>query len=335
MLKKSTLLILTIVFLLSTSGCSVNLSNSFPQKPVTLIVPAGTDGGGDMQARALEKIVGKYLGGPLVVLNKPGNAGIIGLNKIKDSPHDGYFIGLSTTNMLLHSIYHEQKLPYIDTFEPIAQITSTPFILVVDIKSPWHDVASLIACAKKYPKEIRYGHGGIGSSSYTVSELFAKSTGTVFKQAAFHSGNQIANALPDNYIQFAFLNPAVAKERIEKGTLRAIAVTSEKRMTNPLFKDLPTLKESGVDVSFNAWKGIVVPKDLPLETKRILEYSLKQAIADPSFKTDMQSIGLEVQYLNSEQSQQKWAEETKLLKKTLENTGVLDEVRTQAGSMLF
>ncbi len=123
-------------------------TEQYPNKPITIIVPFGVGGGSDMVARALEKTAPKYLGQPLVVINKPGGAGAIGFNELVNANPDGYTIGVSSVELLLLPLYGTTKYHYLTALDPLAQISNSPFVMAVQAIQPWQNVDDFISYAK-------------------------------------------------------------------------------------------------------------------------------------------------------------------------------------------
>jgi len=303
--------------------------NTYPNKPITVIVPFSAGGGMDLLARTMEKMAPKYLGQPLVVVNKPGGSGTIGWNELVTATPDGYTLGISAIDVLLQPLYGATKYHYPTALEPIAQFTILSNVMVVEANQPWQDVDSVIKYAKQHPGQLKFGHSGIGSPSHIIGETFAKFTDVNIEQVPFHGASESTAALLGNHIQIAFTNPATVKEQIKNGTLRALATTGDQRLTDPDLAQIPTFKEQGVDIISTTWIGVAGPKDLSPEIKAKLEEGFKSIVADPEFKTNIENLGLQVEYLNSEDSKEKWRTDGDKLAKTIQETGILEQIKAQ------
>ena len=337
-MQKRLLILLTVGLLLISmimGGCTnmqseaTNATKSYPDKSITVIVPFSAGGGTDLLARALEKIAPKYLGQPLVVVNKAGGAGTIGWNELVIASPDGYTLGMSAIDVLIQPLYETTKYHYPTALEPIAQISTTPLIMVVPAEQSWQDVDTLIKYAKQHPGQLKVGHSGIGSPSHIIGEAFAKTSGITLEQVPFRGGSESTVALLGNHVQIAFMNPSTLKEQIKNGTLRALATTGEERLIDPELAQIPTFKELGFDIALTNWFGIAAPKDLPPEIKVKLEEGFKAMIADPEFKANVENLGLQVEYLNSEDSKEKWRSDGDKLTKTIQETGILEQIKAQ------
>ena len=311
------------------SKTTLTTKNNYPTKPITVIVPFSAGGGLDLVARALEKNALKYLGQPLVVVNKPGGAGTIGWNELVSSSPDGYTLGISAIDVLIQPLYGSTKYHYPTALEPIAQITTSQWIMAVPANQPWQDLNDIIRYAKQHPGQLKFGNTGIGSPPHILGETFAKIADINLEQVPFRGASDAIVALLGDHIQIVFTNPATVKEQLKNGTLRALATTGEQRLTDPDLAQIPTFKELGFDIVLTNWYGIVAPKDLPPEVKAKLEEGFKAIITDPEFKANIENLGLQVEYLNSEDSKEKWRLDGDKLAKTIQETGILEQIKAQ------
>jgi tripartite-type tricarboxylate transporter receptor subunit TctC len=329
------LTVLLLLILIIIGGCTDMQSRtttaikSYPDKPITFIVPFSAGGGLDLFARSLEKMAPKYLGQPLVVVNKPGGGGTLGWNELVNANPDGYTLGVSAIEVLIHPLYGSTKYHYPTALEPIAQVATLPLIMVVSTEQGLKDVDTVIKYAKQHPGQLKFGHSGIGGAPHIIGETFAKITDITLEQVPFKGGSEEVAALLGNHIQLGFVNPATAKEQLKSGTLIALAVTGEKRLTDPDLAYIPTFKEQGFDIVLNNWFGVVAPKELPPEVKAKLEEGFKAMIADPEFKASLENLGVQVEYLNSDDTKEKWRSDGDKLTKTIQETGILEQIKAE------
>ncbi|SFL40540.1 Bug family tripartite tricarboxylate transporter substrate binding protein [Pelosinus propionicus] len=308
---------------------TVTTTSKYPEKPITLIVPFSAGGGMDLLARAMEKTATTNLGQPLIILNKPGGGGTIGWNELAGVAPDGYTIGISGVDLILQSLYGSTKYNYPTALEPIVQITSSPYVMVIQADQPWKNVDDLIGYARQHPGEIKIGNSGVGSVAHVLGEMLAHTAGVTLESVPFRGGSEALTALLGGHIQATFTSPATIKDHIKNGTLRVIAVPSEQRLTEPIFANMPTFKEQGLDIVFSNWMGVAVPKEMPIEVKNKLADGLKAIILDPEFKNKLENIGLQVDYLPPKEAQQKWVEDSQKLSKIVQETGILDKFKEQ------
>jgi tripartite-type tricarboxylate transporter receptor subunit TctC len=337
-LQKKVLVLLAVYLLLISimiGGCNtiepkpVVKTIKYPDKPINIIVPFSAGGGLDLLARAMERTSSQHLGQPLIVVNKPGGAGTIGWNELVGAVPDGYTIGMSAVDIILQSLYGSTKYNYPTALEPLVQISSYPMVMVVQADQPWQNVDDLVRYARQHPGQLKFGNNGIGSVPHVLSELVAHTAGIKLESVPFRGASESLSALLGGHIQIVFINPTTIKEHLKAGTIRALAVTSEQRLTDPVFADVPTFKEQGLDIEFSNWIGVSAPKEMPIEVKAKLADGLKTIIVEPEFQKNLESIGLTVDYLNPEESQAKWIADNQKLSKIVQETGILDRIKEQ------
>lgn len=301
----------------------------YPDRPITMIVPFSAGSAIDLVARGLEKVAPKHLGQPLVIVNKPGSTGSLGLNEVVSSNPDGYTIGISGVEVILNPLFSATKYNYMTALDPLAQVTTTPWLIVVLANQPWQDINDLAQYGKQHQGQLKFGHQGIGSLSHIAGETFVKATGSSMEQVPFRGGSETVAALLGGHIQVAFVSPALIKEYVRNGTVRVLAVTDEKRLAEPLFAEVPTCKEQGVDMVFNIWFDISAPKEIPSDVKNKLADSLMNMISDPEFKKSVDNMGLQLNYLGPKESTAQWQIDGQKLTKTVKETGILELIKAQ------
>lgn len=335
-MKKTSFFYLSIVILVLVTGIYGGFSpllmtvradaSPYPSHEVKLIVASGVGGTLDLQGRALQKEFAKYMQQPLTVFNRPGGGGRVGMNEVVQSAPDGYTLGISSIELIFHSIYGTSEYHYMTALDPLAQISSTPILLVVNAESPWNTVAEMVQDGKNHP--LKFSHSGVGSITHILGEAFAKATDTKTVQVPFHGGNEKAAMLLGRHVDAAFISSPAVKEHIKAGKLRVLATTGTKRMKDPFFANVPTLKELGIDIEFLNWAGVVSHKPLSPEVKASLVSNLKKMIEEPEFQKTVESFGVEIEYLSPEQCQEKWIHEARNLKKMVTEAGLLEQVKT-------
>ena len=334
-LRNKTLIIYSLIALIIIIGGFAIMENrpitkpttasKFPERPITMIVAFSAGGGADLVARALEKVAPRYLGQPIVVVNKPGGAGAIGWNELVSSSPDGYTLGITST--ILQPLYESAKYHYLTALAPLARISSLPNVMLVSADQPWRNVDEVIEYAKQHPGKLKLGNSGIGSMSHVIGETFAKAAAVDIRQVPFKGGSGSIAALLGNHVEIAFVPSASAKEQIRSGTVRALAVSSEYRLTNPDLAQIPTFKEQGLDVVFGDRYGVATPKGLSPEVEKKLVEGLKAMIADPEFKVSMDTLGLEIDYLGPKEAQDEWLADDLKFTKNIQETGILDKIK--------
>ncbi|KDP87645.1 Bug family tripartite tricarboxylate transporter substrate binding protein [Cupriavidus basilensis] len=270
------------------------LADTYPNKPIRLIVPFPASGATDLLARAIAQKVGTNMGQQIVVDNRPGAGGAIGSDMAAKAPADGYTLLIATTST--HSIgpYINPRLPYnTETdFTPISQVAIATNVLVVPNTLPVKNVKELIDYAKKHPGELNYASSGNGTVVHLTAEAFKAQAGVFITHIPYRG---TALAVPDlisNKVQILFDSIVSGLPHVKDGKLKALAVTSLKR--SPLAPEIPTVSESGLPgFESDTWFGIYGPKQMPAELVNRLNAEFNKAIQSPDVKERLGKLGAE------------------------------------------
>ncbi|GJG96571.1 tripartite tricarboxylate transporter substrate binding protein [Cupriavidus pauculus] len=277
-----------------TLAAAPSQAETYPGKPIRLIVPFPASGATDLLARAIAQKVGQNMGQQIVVDNRPGAGGAIGSDMAAKAAPDGYTILIATTST--HSIgpYINTHLPYnTETdFTPIGQVATATNVLVVPNQLPVKNVKELIDYAKKHPGELNYASSGNGTVVHLTAEAFKAQAGVFITHIPYRG---TALAVPDlisNKVQVLFDSIVSGMPHVKDGKLKALAVTSLKR--SPLAPDLPTASESGLPgFESDTWFGIYGPKGLPPEIVSRLNTEFNKAIQSQDVKDRLAKLGAE------------------------------------------
>lgn len=269
-------------------------ADTYPSKPIRLIVPFPASGATDLLARAIAQKVGTNMGQQIVVDNRPGAGGAIGSDMAAKAPADGYTLLIATTST--HSIgpYINTHLPYnTETdFTPIGQVAVATNVLVVPNQLPVKNVKELIDYAKKHPGELNYASSGNGTVVHLTAEAFKAQAGVFITHIPYRG---TALAVPDlisNKVQVLFDSIVSGMPHVKDGKLKALAVTSAKR--SPLAPDLPTASESGLPgFESDTWFGIYGPKGLPADVVNRLNTEFNKAIQSQDVRDRLGKLGAE------------------------------------------
>ncbi|HYL23574.1 MAG TPA: tripartite tricarboxylate transporter substrate binding protein [Burkholderiales bacterium] len=309
---------LAALLLAAAAGGDPAHAQSYPSKPVTLIVPYPPGGGTDFFARTVGQKMAETLGQPvvLVVENRPGAATIVGAQVAAKAPADGYtvLLGDSATYAINPSLY--KKLPYdpVKDFAPVSLTGRFALLLVVNpAVLPVDSTKALVAQARKHPGGIAYGSPGSGSPHHLAMELFKQRAGIDLLHVPYKGAAPAVQDLLGGRIATMFLDLAAGAPQVKGGKVRALAVASPTRIA--ALPDVPTLNESGFP-GFEAWawQGLAVPAGTPKEIIARLNSAYAKAIADPAVRQKVSDAGIEplqstpqemADYIRSETA--KWA----------------------------
>jgi tripartite-type tricarboxylate transporter receptor subunit TctC len=266
----------------------------FPERPVKMIVPWAAGGDTDNIFRPLAPELQKHLGQPVVIANVGGASGTVGAREAKGAPPDGYT--LYAVHDYIHLTFYAgvSDVKYSD-FEPICMVSATPSVLTASAKTPWKSWAELAEDAKKRPGQISVG-ATLASTSHIFPALIEKAAGVKFKYVSYDGLAPRMNALLGGHIDLTDSN-LTQKGKVEAGLLRFLAIASDKR--DPEIPDVPTLKELGVDVSYEVVRGLLVPKGTPAPVRAKLEEACTKATQEPGFAQAMKLQGTRVAFLNA------------------------------------
>ena len=263
---------------------------AFPDRPLTIIVPTAPGGGNDAMARILAKRMGQELGQSIVVENKPGANGAIACSYVARSKADGYTIlfGYIATHAINPAI---RKVPYnpVADFAPIGEVATSPVLLVVNDKVPVKSVAELVAYSKKPGVHLNYASAGTGTAPQMAGELFKLSTGAVMDGVPYKGAGPAMIDTIAGTTQVMFPSLFTGAPQIRSGSVKGLAVLSDRR--SPLFSQLPTLKELGIDVSVEEWYGLFAPADTPAAVVARLNKALDDALNDPDVARQFSAQG--------------------------------------------
>ena len=272
-------------------------AQAFPSKPMRIIVPFPPGGSTDVLARAMGLELGKALSQPVVIENLPGAGGSLGAERASKSAADGYtlLMGHIGTLAINPSLYPKLSYDPQRSFTPVAWVARVPNVLVVNASMPAHSLKELIALAKARPGHLSYGSGGNGSAAHTTMEYLKMQTGSSFLHIPYRGTAPSVTDLLGGQIHVLFTGIPALLPHIKSGKLRALAVSSPKRLA--LLPDVPTVAESGVPGTkgFEAdqWYGLVAPVGTPANVVSLLNQHANKALASEEVRARLAAEGAE------------------------------------------
>lgn len=270
-------------------------ANSYPEKPVTMVVPFPPGGSSDMVARVLSTKLATSLGQPFVIENQPGATGAIGAARVKRAPADGYTILVASIGVYATNPFLQKGLQYdpVKDFDLLTVAVRAPNVLVANPSVPANNVAELIEYLKKNPDKISFATSGAGSSDHLTAALFWQRTGTNGIHVPYKGGGPAIQDLIAGHSQVSFQNINSVLNHIRAGKLKALAVTGEKRAA--VLPDVPTLAEAGVKgVDVFSWQAVAAPKGLPKDVNDKLHGAIVKVLNDPEVRKNLSEQGFEV-----------------------------------------
>ena len=288
------------LMLLMLVAASSTQAQSYPSKPIRLLVPFPAGGPADITARSVCPKVAEALGQNILIDNRGGGSSIIGSDIVAKSPPDGYTLLLATVTGTIN-VSLIPKLPYDLTrdFEPVAQLFITTSIFTAHPSLPVKTVKELIALAKSSPTQIIYGSAGNGSPSHLAGELLKTLSGIKLLHVPYKGGGPAVIEQVAGHVQLAFLSAPAVVPYIKSGRLRALAVTNAKR--SQVFPDLPTIAEAALPgYESEGWTGIFTPARTPAAVVQRLQGEFANAVRDSDIRTRLLATGTEPAFMASE-----------------------------------
>ncbi|WP_025139754.1 tripartite tricarboxylate transporter substrate binding protein [Achromobacter sp. DH1f] len=280
---------------LAASALAITLAGpaqaAWPERPITLIIPASPGGTTDIAARLIADKLAARLGQQVIVENRAGAAGIIGAQALARAKPDGYtlLMGNIGPNAINYALY--RTLPYqAADFAPVTRVISVPNVLVVNAASPVRNVADLLADARREPGRISFGSSGSGQSPHLSAELFKQRAGIQGTHVPYKGAGPAVAALLGQQFTFMIDNLPSSMPYIQSGKLRALAVTSDQRLAE--LPDVPTMAEAGVkDMVVTAWFGLVAPAGTPRPIIDTLYAATRDVVRSPDISARFRAMG--------------------------------------------
>lgn len=288
--------------ILRRAGCALALAalaaslapaasaQTYPDRPIKLVVPWPPGGATDALGRMLAQRLTERLGQTVIVDNKAGAGGNIGTAAFVREKADGYtlLMATSSTNAANPHLYSRLGFDAVKDFAPVAFVAEIPNILEVPKQSRFQSVADLIAAAKAEPGKLNYGSGGVGSSQHLAGSMFKHLTGVDILHIPYKGSGPAVSDLLAGQVDMMLDTGSLAQ--VQAGALRALAVASRQRL--PALPDVPTFAEAGVaNMYASAWYGIVAPAGTPQDVVQRLNKEVNAVVADPEMKKRMEGMG--------------------------------------------
>jgi tripartite-type tricarboxylate transporter receptor subunit TctC len=309
--------LLSIALVLTATG-PAGAQGAFPTKPLELTVLFGAGSGADLLARKLAEAAAKDLGQPVAVVNRTGAGGAVGYTHVRGQPADGYALVWNSNS--INTAYHAGNMKFDYTaFAGVAQLTSEPVSLAVKADAPWKDIREFIADAKANPGKMRIGNSGRGSFTHLTAVALENRTGAKLTHVPFGQQLAITTVLGDK-IEASVQLPAEIMAQVTGKQVRVLAITGEKRLGT--LPDVPTFKESGIEVALSLWRGIAVPKGTPDAVIARLERAFTAAAQSAEFQEFAAKAGAAVEIRGARDFDALIAREDRDLSELMEQIGL-------------
>lgn len=296
----------------------------YPTRPVSIVVPFPPGGIADVTARPLAAALERTFKQPVVVTNKAGAAGAVGMQSVAVAKPDGYtlLLGLVSISILpeVDALFGRPSAFTRDQFVGIARLNADPPLLVVNAELPWKSVKDLLDDARKRPGEITYSSSGIYGASHVPMEMLLHAAGRLrMRHLPTTGGGPATTAVLGKHAALWASPPALSIPHIKAGKLRPLATWGATRLA--AFPDVPTLKELGYDVEYYLWAALFAPRGVPAGTVKTLREATRQAVADPEFKAAMDKVQTPIAYQDADEFTAWWDRDARILAEVVKKIG--------------
>ncbi|MFZ5648581.1 MAG: Bug family tripartite tricarboxylate transporter substrate binding protein [Bacillota bacterium] len=295
---------------------------SYPSKPVEFVVHTNPGDGVDLFIRTAADIINKekLFPQPVNVINKVGGSGAVAMGYVSGKEGENHTLITSQPSTLTTPLRNNLGIGYKD-FTHIARVIAEESVVAVRADSPYKTMSDLIAEAKKKPKGVSHGTGVLGAADTVLDFLIAKATGVQFNVVSFKGGGENIVALLGGNVDFVTVNPSEVIGQVEAGKVRLIGIASDKRL--PKLPDVPTLKEQGIDVVFQSFRGVSGPKGMSPEAVKFWEDAFKKVAATEAWKKYLNDNMISDVYLAGQEYGKYMEEQDKMYSSVLKEMGVL------------
>jgi len=314
------LVVIALTFLCAFASAA-SAEEPYPTRPVTFIVPWPPGSTTDLGFRLLTKETEKYLGQPIVVVNKPGGGGVVGVSALAASKPDGYTIGQAPSGGFLVIKPYLEKIPYhpLKDLTYIVECTEPVFGVMVKADSPFKSFKDLIVYARQNPKKLTYGTNAPNSIANLIMEQIAKKEGVQIIHIPFKGSAEYQTALLGGHVLFTA--GEFNFSFVEDGQTRLLLLLGDKRPED--YPDIPTSKDLGYDVPCPVMDGVAGPKGLPEHVAKKLEAAFTRAIKQPAYVKGMKDLHLTIRYRNGKEYTEIVAANYDIFGKVLKDMGLM------------
>jgi tripartite-type tricarboxylate transporter receptor subunit TctC len=304
----------------------VHAQGSYPDRPITMIVPFPPGGVADTVARPVAEALGRELKQSVVVENRSGAGGALGIGVVARAAPDGYtlLLSLSSISILPEADNVLQRKPAftLDQFKPIARFTADPTVFVVRADAPWKTLAEFIADAKRRPGAFNYGSSGNYGTMHVPMEMLKASAEFRMTHIPYTGAGPAVVALLAGQVDAIATGPSTVVQQIQAGKLRALAHWGDRPLA--ALPGVPSLTQAGFPVQFAQWSALFVPAKTPDEIVQRLRVAAAKAAADPAVVQTISRAGSPIEYLDAPAFQVYWDADAKLMTQAVRKIGKLD-----------
>ncbi|WP_038106988.1 tripartite tricarboxylate transporter substrate binding protein [Variovorax paradoxus] len=308
------------------AGAPVAAQEAYPSKPITMIVPFPPGGVADIAARPVAEAMGRYLKQPIVIENKAGAGGGVGMSQVAKAKPDGYTVLMALASIVVlpeaDTVLQRKPMFELKQLKPVARFTADPVVLVVQADGPWKDFEQFTAALRQKPGGYTFGSSGNYGTMHVPLEQLKAATNTSMLHIPYTGAGPAVVALLGGQVDAVATGPSTVAGQIQAGKLRALAQWGDGRI--PLLPDVPSLKELGVPVTYSQWTGVFVPASTPDAVINKLREAAKFAASDSRAVLSLQSAGTYVQYLDAPEFEKFVAKDAESMAKVVQRIGKVE-----------
>ena len=298
---------------------SMAQTGDYPNRAIEIVVPASAGGGTDVLARAFGDAAKKHLPQAMVVNNKPGASGAIGMGEMINAKPDGYKLCMVIVEITILPHLGLTKYTWED-FQPIVRLNADPAAITVRADAPWNTIEEFLAASQKSPGGMKMGNSGNGSIWHLAHAALEDKAGVKFTPIPFQGAAPAVVALLGGHIDAVSVSPGEVSAHVAGGKLRILAIMSDQRLKG--FEKVPTLKERNIDLSIGAWRGLAAPKGTPAEVLAVLRAAARKAAEESSFKESLDKLNLGYAYADADAFRAAMQKDSDMFKQLIAKLGL-------------
>ena len=302
------------------------LAQPYPNRTINMVVPFPPGGIADLTARVLAPAMGNILGQSIVIENRAGAGGAVGMAHLAKQKPDGYALMTALSSIVIipasDLVSGRPPMYQMADFTPIALLSADPTILLVPSDSPWKTLDDLMKDARANPGKISYSSSGTYGTTHTAMEMLAQAAGVKLLHVPYKGGGPAMTALLANEVNVTAQSPGVANPHVKAGKVRVLGSWGAVRL--PSIADVPTMKELGYDVEFYIWAALFAPAGLPPDVLAKVRGAVKQAMQDQKFRASMGSMNTPISYLDGAEFDDFIAKDAKRLGEVVRRMGKVE-----------
>ncbi len=315
-----------VSFFLASVAFAANAQEAYPSRPISMVVPFPPGGVADNVARPVAAAMAKVLGQSVVIENKQGAGGGVGMAQVAKSKPDGYTVLLALSSISIipeaDKVLGRAPMFALNQLVPIARFTADPVVLAVRADAPWKTLNEFLAHAKANPKAINYGSSGNYGTMHVPMEMLGAASGTAFTHVPFTGGGPAVTALLGGTVEAIATGPSTIVQHAKAGKARVLASWGTER--HPALPEVATLNEAGLNTAFAQWSGLFVPAGTPENIIAALRKAAGEAMNDPALKAAFVTMQTPIAYQDAPAFRSYWDVDAKKMAETVQRIGKVE-----------